>query len=103
METTNQNQEEKNNDGIKLYTIHSTRISKAGWYFDEATKQGVLILEFPPKKEGGQGTQYMYYPVANQVFSDMFKAKSKGQYLEQHIIKNKDVKYIKIGQPKMDM
>ena len=52
METTNQNQEEKNNDGIKLYTIHSTRISKAGWYFDEATKQGVLILEFPPKKAG---------------------------------------------------
>ncbi len=87
---------------IKLYTIHSTKASKIGWYFDEATKQGICVVEFPNRKDKNwPGPRYMYWPVSNEMFSEVFKAKSKGQWIDEKLINNKEVSCQKIGQPKM--
>ena len=87
---------------IKLYTIHSTKASKIGWYYDEATKQGICVVEFPNRKEPKKdGPRYMYWPVSNEMFSEVFKAKSKGEWITKNLIENKNVSCQKIGQPKM--
>ena len=88
--------------GITLYTIHSTKASKIGWYFDEATKQGICVVEFPNRKDKNlPRPRYMYWPVSNEMFSEVFKAKSKGQWIDEKLINNKEVSCQKIGQPKM--
>ncbi len=88
--------------GITLYTIHSTKASKIGWYFDGATNQGICVVEFPNKKSPKQaGPRYMYWPVTQEKFGEVFEAKSKGEWITKNLINNKEVSCQKIGQPKM--
>lgn len=82
---------------IKMYDVHSNKFSKIGWYWCTQTFQGVCVVEFPNK------ARYMYFPISQQVFGDVFKSQSKGQYFIQNIEKAPGVTYLKLGQPKMDL
>lgn len=87
---------------ITLYTIHSTKAAKIGWYFDENVKVGVAVVEFHNRnKKAANGPRYMYFPVSNEKFSEVFKAKSKGAWITENLINNKEVNCQKIGQPKL--
>jgi hypothetical protein len=88
---------EKKELTIKMYDVHSSKLQKAGWYYCQQSFQGVFIAEFANQ------VRYMYFPVSQQVFSDFFKASSKGKYFTDNIEKAPGVKYQKLGQPKLDL
>lgn len=97
MEKTNALEPKKETPKIKMYDVHSTKLSKIGWYFCQETMQGVCVAEFP------KGARYMYFPITQQEFSGMFSTHSKGQYFTENIEKKPGVRYVKLGQPKLNL
>lgn len=93
----NQQEQNKTEDKVKMYPVHSSKIKEVGWYFDSQTKQGVLVAKFP------NDSVYLYYPVANEVFGKIFSEKSPGAYFSKEIEKNKNVKYMKYNQNKLNL
>ena len=45
----------------KMYSVYSGNLNRAGWEYDEETKQGVLRVEFR------NGQQYDYFPVPKSI------------------------------------
>ena len=72
----------------KMYTVHSGNIAKIGWEYDETNKNGVLRIVFLKT-----GRTYDYWPVKKEIFSQIFKEESKGKYIQQNIINNKEISY----------
>lgn len=97
MSNNNLRPEEQEVQKIKMYPVYSKKIEKIGWYYCQKTFQGVCVAEFP------NTSRYMYFPIAKQVFSDIFASSSKGQYFTQNIERAPNVTCVKIGQPKMDL
>lgn len=74
----------------KMYTVHSGNISQVGWEFDTVNQCGVMRVHFI------KGTVYDYWPVEKSLFSEIFKAESKGSWFQQNIVKNKSLSYEKV-------
>lgn len=82
---------------IKMYDVHSSNVAKVGWYKDETTQKGVCVIEFV------KGARYMYYPVSQEKFGEVFESKAKGKWVQDNLIRNKNVECTKLGQPKLEL
>lgn len=91
MENQDQNQK------IKMYSVHSSNVSKLGWYFCEQSKQGVMVVEFL------KGTRYMYFPVENTKLREALDSDAAGKWVQANLVQNKEITCQKIGQPKLGL
>ena len=76
----------------KMYTTHSGNLKRIGWEYDSETKQGVLRVEFK------NGSQYDYFPVPKEKFSEYFSSESKGSWFDLEIKKNPTISYEKVDE-----
>ena len=89
----NQIQEQK----IKMYPVHSTNVSSIGWYKCMESKRSIMVVEF------SKGAKYMYFDVLNEKFSEALASDSIGKWVQDNLVRNKEVTCMKIGQPKLEL
>lgn len=75
----------------KMYSIHSSNISKVGFQYDYEKKYGVMRVEFH------RGNIYEYWPIEQSKYSEIFKSDSPGSWFQTNIAKNKELQFEKIN------
>ena len=90
-------QDQNQSPKIKLYTVHSTNVKAIGWYYCTTSKKGVMIVEFI------KGAKYMYFEVLQEKFQEALKSTSIGKWVQDNLIRNKEVTSQKLGQPILDL
>lgn len=79
----------------KMYTVHSGNIKAIGWQFDEE-KKGVMQVEF-------RGGTYQYWPVPQELYTEAFTSEGKGSWFIEKIKNNQELKFEKVGVPKLEL
>lgn len=73
-----------------MYNIHSSNASKIGFCYSNKVKSGVVRVVFKGNKT------YDYYPFDKNKFSEVFSSESKGSWIQNNLVKNKNLTCVQI-------
>lgn len=81
-----------------MYDVpHSRMLSAIGHDVDEKTNTPFIQVMFPNK------VVYQYWPFPKEKFAEIFGTKEKGTWFDTNVRKNKELKYEKIGEQKLNL